>query len=1287
MAGVRLALLMVTLAVAPLALAGEARDIVFVCPCQAEWAPTVEGEGELTLTFGVRSHRATRSGEVWLLGPWALGDQWSVRLSSTKVALGAVQAREELTRQRRSVKASRPEPGARLMFELQERVADRPSTVAAHERVPEGHRQEQLTLWPVGEGSQRLQFVDLLTDSDGDGVGDVNEELAGASPDDPADTPGVSTVDVLVIYDAGVREAFSGYPFTRLHHVMVLTNAIFVDSDTNVRLRTVGMVEVEDLGSQFSDLEERFGADMTLEVHSGDSCTPGCAVVGSSFNRGDWRPSWVTVHAETGAGVAAHELGHGMGLVHSARQGEASGAFRWSRGHYVANLYNLYGTVMTYGIRTFGVFSDPARECVRGHSCGVRDDRPDGANAAASLDLLRFQVAQHRAARRDTDGDGFVDSEDAMPNDPRDWRDLDGDGLGDNADPDDDNDGVADEEDEFPQDVAEWTDLDLDGVGDNADPDIVDPAPFRDPVLRAVVERALGKEPGAAITDEDLAGLTQLASDGHVDVPSGVWFNPFEQASAAGIRYLDGLELAVNIESLDLYDHDAVSDLFPLSGLTSLRSLSLPYNQVSDVSPLSGLTNLRQLNLTGNEVSDLSPLSGLSLEGLFLHDNLISEVSPVANIGTLQWLSLGRNIVRDVSPLTELTELRQLWLDGNPIADFSPLAMLAGPWQLDLGHTGMSDVDLRHLSELRNLSVVYVANNRISDLSPLAELHLLELDVSGTDVALDDVASLPHFKDLESLQARNLLIEDISVLAGHDSLSRLNLDQNLIEDVAPLATLAGLTQLYLNYNRIREIGPIVHGSAAGSLALLALRENPLGRVSVVKHIPTLRALGVDVWFGGGEPIDFPDAVLRALIAEALAGELVYVDTPVSDRTIAGMRVLRAFGVGVSDLTGLEAAENLERAFLGSNAITDLSPLANLPELEAVDLSENRVADISPLAHNPGLRMGDWLTLDRNPLSEASVNAHVPALMERGVLVGVDGVRLSAGVGGESLRFDTTGYFAAVLGTGVPIAATVGDTRVALAEIVDGALVVTPGRAGETTVTVTATDPSARSASLSFEVAVRTPPRVASQPSELTLDAGEVVTLDLLEVFATADGRALRYEAVSSDPDLARVTVVGGKLIIVPTGDGSGVVDVTVTATDAYGASVATSFGVTVEAPLPSIACQFLPSVVPQGQAVGEGDGTADPDEDTRLEAGVEALVAGEDDCSARLDVDAASVNPGCAGRTVSFACGNGSAAAKRIFCSARLAFVSGRQVRVALVEDGSDSASDCRVSEIQVLSR
>ncbi|HHO57321.1 MAG TPA: hypothetical protein ENJ70_02070, partial [Thermoplasmatales archaeon] len=44
----------------------------------------------------------------------------------------------------------------------------------------------------------------------------------------------------------------------------------------------------------------------------------------------------------------------------------------------------------------------------------------------------------------DRDGDGVPDDQDAFPDDPTEWRDSDGDGVGDNADNDDDNDGILD---------------------------------------------------------------------------------------------------------------------------------------------------------------------------------------------------------------------------------------------------------------------------------------------------------------------------------------------------------------------------------------------------------------------------------------------------------------------------------------------------------------------------------------------------------------------------------------------------------------------------------------------------------------------------------------------------------------------------------------------------------------------------------------------------------------------------------------------------------------------------
>ena len=47
--------------------AGDRRDIVFDCPCSAEWVAAAAGdEGTLTLWAGVRNDRATQSADVVL---------------------------------------------------------------------------------------------------------------------------------------------------------------------------------------------------------------------------------------------------------------------------------------------------------------------------------------------------------------------------------------------------------------------------------------------------------------------------------------------------------------------------------------------------------------------------------------------------------------------------------------------------------------------------------------------------------------------------------------------------------------------------------------------------------------------------------------------------------------------------------------------------------------------------------------------------------------------------------------------------------------------------------------------------------------------------------------------------------------------------------------------------------------------------------------------------------------------------------------------------------------------
>jgi hypothetical protein len=71
----------------------------------------------------------------------------------------------------------------------------------------------------------------------------------------------------------------------------------------------------------------------------------------------------------------------------------------------------------------------------------------------------------------DTDGDQVTNCADAFPEDDSESADLDGDGIGNNADLDDDGDGVADASDAYPLDPAEWANLDGDQHPDHTDSD------------------------------------------------------------------------------------------------------------------------------------------------------------------------------------------------------------------------------------------------------------------------------------------------------------------------------------------------------------------------------------------------------------------------------------------------------------------------------------------------------------------------------------------------------------------------------------------------------------------------------------------------------------------------------------------------------------------------------------------------------------------------------------------------------------------------------------------------
>lgn len=1099
--------------------ADDIRDLVFECPCSAVWTSGGDTEGRLVLRYGLRSFRSMESAEV-VLAPYEFGRRPfppqhpdEADIPHKFPVTDPVQPHNIAVSRQSTISFPRPEPGNVIGIALWERVGQAPAglprTIASQQNGLQLH--EVLSLWPVPRSDpSRVRFVDILSDADGDGVGDANERAAGSDPDDPASTPGPTTIDVLAVYNDGIREYYGGHPQTRIHHLMAVANSVFVDTGTNIRLRTVGMSEIQHdesgVGPSAEDravLMDRHGADLYLQWHARsrhpkpdancDAFFGRCGVLSDHFGyrlRGHWSGDYGIRIVNPGVVTLLHEIGHVMGLGHSARQGEAWGAFRWSRGHYIESSAGRspMGTIMAYG-RTIPVFSNPNVDCFTG-PCGIPIDQTHGADAVASLNLLRFQIASNRAALSDADDDGFVDPVDAFPDNPSEWSDADGDGFGDVADSDDDNDGVDDSEDAFPLDPDERADIDDDGVGDSVDDDIVDLTPFRDAALRAAVEEALDKAPGEPISSADMERLIGL------DLPP------------RGIRDLTGLELAINLESLTLF-RNHVRDLSPLSNLTQLRTVTVFSNDIVDLSPLSGVAALEYLYLSLTRITDLTPLKELEhLQVLSLHRNVaLVDISPVsklprlrslnlteswnvdfsdlAEFNTLSTLHLANVRLSDLSPLRNLSRLERLVLTNNNISHLTSLDGMTGLRELVLDQNPLSDLSpLAALPELRELDI---SMTPVDDLTPLAALHLERLNIGWTPLTLHSLLALPNASELSRIGVSGLRIRDISPLGAFDALQELDLNDNAVSSIAPLSNTP-VSRLLLANNAITDLAPLARAERwqrqCGSYCFLDLRGNPLNQAAHEDHVPRLEAWGANIRYTENQ-LQITDSNLREIIAQQFATGTQYVDDPLTEDDFSpsfSMRI-NGFNAGVSDLAGLEGVAGLNYVFLGSNAIENVAPLSGHDRLIALDLSHNVVSDLGPLVANSSTKHGRWIALTGNPLTVESLNAHIPTLREAGWTVRVDSIVWIVLADGASEFFDTTAYFRSLLGAGLQYDAIADGSDLASITMEGGALVVSPeGTPGQLTVTVTATTRTGETASLDFRIALARPNLVPLFPA-------------------------------------------------------------------------------------------------------------------------------------------------------------------------------------------------------------
>ena len=132
----------------------------------------------------------------------------------------------------------------------------------------------------------------------------------------------------------------------------------------------------------------------------------------------------------------------------------------------------------------------------------------------------------------------------------------------------------------------------------------------------------------------------------------------------------------------------------------------------------------------------------------------------------------------------------------------------------------------------------------------------------------------------------------------------------------------------------------------------------------------------------------PDANLRAAVREDLG---LAADVELTQAKMADLINLHETKAGITNITGIEHATNLQTFVLWRNSFSDLTPLTNLTALTEIRIGDCRnISDVSPLRNLTNLtKLGlqgnnisdvsalsgltnlTWLRLVRNPITDFS----------------------------------------------------------------------------------------------------------------------------------------------------------------------------------------------------------------------------------------------------------------------------------------------------------------------------
>jgi hypothetical protein len=131
------------------------------------------------------------------------------------------------------------------------------------------------------------------------------------------------------------------------------------------------------------------------------------------------------------------------------------------------------------------------------------------------------------------------------------------------------------------------------------------------------------------------------------------------------------------------------------------------------------------------------------------------------------------------------------------------------------------------------------------------------------------------------------------------------------------------------------------------------------------------------WADPNDPVYFPDDNFKQCVINELAALGIITSDP-NESDMLHLKYLTGNSAGITSLTGIEYALNLEELALEINSISNIEPLSGLTSLEVLFLTYNLITDISALSELTALR---HLELTANQITDISALSGLRNLTE------------------------------------------------------------------------------------------------------------------------------------------------------------------------------------------------------------------------------------------------------------------------------------------------------------------